>query len=64
MYLGAVWLLYLVLFIFRVSYKSFIVEMYLKHGTISWLALVFFGQEPIEFFVKHVVLFTSGLKQE
>jgi hypothetical protein len=52
----------IIIIIIRMSHKSFIGETYLKSGTISWLAFVFFGQEPIEFFVKHVVLFTSGLK--
>jgi hypothetical protein len=47
--------LYSMSFIFRVPYKSFIVEMCLKHGTISWLALVFFGLEQIELLVKYVV---------
>jgi hypothetical protein len=36
--------------------------MFLKNGTVSWLALMFLGQEPIEFFVEDVVLFASGLK--
>jgi hypothetical protein len=48
-----------VLFVFRVSYKSFVGGMCVKNGTISWLALVFFGQDSIEFLV---LLFASGLK--
>jgi hypothetical protein len=33
-----------------------------SNGTISWLTFVFFGQKPAEFFIKHMVLFTFGVK--
>jgi hypothetical protein len=39
-------------------------KIYPKNGTTSYLALIFFGQEPIELFVRKVVLFTSGLNLE